>query len=60
MRITKTRIVKLEGEYIARAYTQNDSGVTVRYPEADYFTDDKGDAEQTAAQMCKQEGINNE
>jgi hypothetical protein len=39
------------GEFVVRAYDQDGR----RYPPADYFTDDRKDAVQTAAVMVKAE-----
>lgn len=48
-KVVRTTIRKVDGEYIVRAYDQNGK----RWPEADYFTNDKADAESTAAAMVK-------
>ncbi len=48
-KVTRTTIRKVDGEYIVRAYDQHGK----RWPEADYFTNDKTDAQQTAALMVK-------
>ena len=45
--IARTTIRKQDGEYVVKAYDANGK----RMPEADYFTDDKTDAEQTAKVM---------
>jgi len=49
--ITSTTIKKHDGEYIVRAYDANGK----RMPEADYFTNSKTDAEQTAKAMTHKE-----
>lgn len=46
-RVARTSIKKREGEYRVMAWDQFGK----RYPEADYFTDDKEDAEDTAKAM---------
>ena len=46
--ITKTKIVKIDDEYVVRAYNG-----TKRVPDADYFTDDRDDAAGTAKAMVK-------
>jgi hypothetical protein len=38
-------------EYIVRAYLKGDSGGSVRHPDADYYTNDRSDAEDTARCM---------
>lgn len=48
-RVASTKIRKIEGEYVVRAY--NPDGV--RIPQADYYTTDKQDAEVTAKLMIK-------
>lgn len=47
--VTLTRIQKdaATGEYQVKAYDQGNN----RFPEADYFTDDREDARQTAREM---------
>lgn len=45
--IASTRIVRQNGEYIVRAYGQDGA----RMPEADYFTNDRDDAQATANLM---------
>jgi hypothetical protein len=46
-KVVSTRITKKDGEYIVKAYDGNGK----RLPSCDYFTTDKGDAEQTARAM---------
>jgi hypothetical protein len=48
MKITSTVIVRKDGEYIVKAYVNGK-----RYPDGDYFTDDKKDAEGTAKKMVE-------
>jgi len=47
--ITRTKIVKRDGEYIVRAYNAQGQ----RLPLSDYYTNDRADAEGTAALMVK-------
>lgn len=47
MRIVRTTITRKDGEYVVKAYGEDGK----RYPAADYFTDDKADAESTARAM---------
>ena len=49
--IKKVVIVRIDGEYICKAYDANGT----RYPAADYYTDDKDDAQQTKAAMLEHE-----
>lgn len=45
--VTRTRVTKVDGEYIVKAYDQHGQ----RYAEADYYTNDKTDAQQVALCM---------
>jgi len=50
--VVATRITKSDDEYIVKAYVNATCGAaTVRYPDADYFTDDPQDAKDTAKAM---------
>jgi len=56
MKITRTTIRKTPGdnEWQVLAYVNNDQGLPFkRYPEADYFTYDKKDAQETAKLMLE-------
>lgn len=46
-KVTRTTIRKVDGEYVVKAYDQHGK----RWPDADYFTNDKADAEGTAEAM---------
>lgn len=48
-KITTTKTVKKDGEYQVKAYDQHGK----RWPEADYFTNDKQDAIGTAKMMVR-------
>jgi len=52
IQITRTKIVRKDGEYVVKAFARHpETGEEVRVTEADYFTDDLGDAEGTADLM---------
>jgi hypothetical protein len=48
-KVASTRIVRKDGEYVVKAYNAQGQ----RMSDADYFTDDKADAEATAAHMTR-------
>lgn len=48
-KIIRTVIVRKDGEYIVKAYTAKG-----RYPDADYYTNDKADAVATADAMVSE------
>lgn len=54
MKITDAKIKRNAewGEWVVRAYTTI-NGVKVRYPEADYHTDDRDDAHDTRDAMLR-------
>lgn len=46
--IARTKVKKIDGEYVVQAFDENGK----RMQEADYYTSDREDANQTAARMC--------
>lgn len=46
-KVARTKVTKSNGEFIVKAWDQHGK----RFAEADYYTNDKADAEQTALVM---------
>lgn len=51
--VVKAKVTKKWGEYIVKAWAKDEDGRLYRYEDADYFTDDRDDAFDTAQAMVQ-------